>query len=197
MQLEHLRNELCNFPLEMLQPFFEDIINQKKKEQQEKEQFENNISKLLKLLKNICFVADHKKRQWMLFDFIGCETEELCLSSVLEQLSIAQLLESINISYALNKKIPIEETREYQIELDTANLRMGAIAYTPENQKILKDRLERYYAELDRYYQKFGRRISEPQFFKIIVNGLKIKDIVPISKNQNDIMNDIIRIVNS
>ena len=197
MQLEHLRAELCSFSLEQLQPFFEEITEQKKKEQKEKIQYEKNINMLLKLLKSVCLVAEHKKKQWALFNLIGCETEELCINAVVDHLSVAQLLESINISYSLSKRTPIEETREYQKELEIASLRIGAIAYTPENQKILKDRLERYYAELDRYYQKFGKRISEPQFFKIIVNGLKIKDIVPISKNQNDIMNDIIRIVNS
>lgn len=197
MQVEYIREELMKLPLEQLQVLFDEILTQKNKELKEKQQYENNIKKLLKIWSLLCTVAELKKNRWSLFNIIGCDINEISIPSIVDKLTVAQLISSIKKSYSNRKEIPIEETQEFQNELMTAASRIGESAYTPENQKILKNRMEKYYSELNRYYLKFGRRISEPQFSKVIVNGLKTKEIMPLSKKQNDIMNDITRIVNS
>lgn len=197
MQMEHLREELLKLPLEQLQPLFDEILTQKNKELKERQQYENKIKKLLKTLSSLCVAAESQKNKWSLFNLIGCDINEISIPSIVDQLTVSQLISSLKTSYSNRKAIPIEETKEFQTELRIAASRIGASAYTPKNQRILKDRMERYYSELNRYYLKFGRRISEPQFFKVIVNGLKAKEIIPLSKNQNDIMNDITRIVNT
>ena len=191
MQIEPLKEELRKLPLDTLQSLFDEIITQKKIEQRERQRYHECMVKFHSLLSNLCYVAERQKKRLALFDAIGCEVDGKYVSSVVDQMTVAQLLHSKSIAHSQRQSRPIEETSEFQKELKAFYSRAGAKAYEMNNQVAVKRRLERYYEELQKYYGKFGKRVCEPKFFNVIFNGLVAKELVPYSKGKNDILSDL------
>lgn len=106
-------------------------------------------------------------------------------------MTVAQLLRSKSIAHCQRSERPIDETSEFQIELKAFLSCTGAKAYEANYQMIVKNRLERYYEECCKYHSKFGERVCEPQFFNVIYNSLRAKELMPFSKGRNDILNDL------
>lgn len=191
MHIQTLKEELLKLPLDTLQELFGETITQKKIEQMERQRYYESMVKFHKLLNNLCISAQLQKKRLTLFDNIGCDINGEAVSSVVDQMTVAQLLYSKNVVHNQKRVCPIEETQEFQKELKALYSIIGPKAYESNNQVIVKKRLERYYEELKKYYAKFGERICKPQFSNIIYNGLNAKEILPLSKGQNDVLDDL------
>ena len=191
MCLNSLKAELMQLPLETLQVLFDEIINQKQLERKEQQCIYENITRIYKLLNSINNLAQHKKKQFELFDSIGCIVDGIDILQLIDNMTVEQLLDSHKTTLRQRKNIPIEETKEFQTELKTLYAQIGPNAYEPQHQNLIKQRIKRYYEELEKTFNKFGKRVCEPQFFNVIYNGLAAKELVPYSKNKEDIFNDL------
>ena len=146
---------------------------------------------MYKLLNSINNLAQHKKKQFELFNSIGCIVDGIDILQLIDNMTVEQLLDSHKTTLRQRKNIPIEETKEFQTELKTLYAQIGPNVYEPQHQNLIKQRIKRYYEELEKTFNKFGKKVCEPQFFNVIYNGLAAKELVPYSKNKEDIFNDL------
>ena len=117
MQIEHLKEELRKLPLETLQSLFDEIMTQKKIEQREQQRRHEYMVNFHRLLSNLCYASQRQKKKLALFDFIGCDVDGINMSSVVDHMTVAQLLRSKSIAHCQRRERPIEETSEFQMEL--------------------------------------------------------------------------------
>ena len=166
MSVELLKAELNKLPLDVLEPLFKEILISKKIEVQEKQMYYTNFKRLHYILFKIHQSSERYKKALSLFEVIGSQTDEFIFDSgdVVDNLTVGQIL---NSPYMY---------RRIQLKQNSTNLESG------------------YQSELNKYYRKFGDKICNSQYIKVIRNSLIARDIIPESKNEKDIHEDIFRL---
>ena len=164
MSIEFLKEELNKLSLDILEPLFNEILAIKKNELQERKKYYTNINSLYNILLEINQLSVQYKKTLSLFEILKCSDGECDFNSneLVDNLTVEQISKSSYLRRLARK-------------------RTSAIHYYTDD----------YRSELDKYYQKYGRKICGLQYINVIRNSLIAREIVDESVSGRDILNDI------